>query len=91
MIADKKRELRKAENPKYQTKVPKEYRRKREKSKTGMDGIKKNPPGLESKCYSGMFLIEGVGDRRNLHLEPGLVSRRGQVCTVVEPKINGDQ
>jgi hypothetical protein len=39
MIADKKRELRKAENPEYQTKVPKKDRRKKGKSKTGMDGI----------------------------------------------------
>jgi hypothetical protein len=47
MIADRKREARKTEKPEYQTKVPKEDRRKKGKSKTGMDGI--NEKGLQDQ------------------------------------------
>jgi hypothetical protein len=86
MIADRKRETRKTEKPEYQTKVPKEDRRKKGKSKThmnGMDGINRKSARIRSQVLQRNAF--GGGDRRNLHLEPGLVSRRGQVCTVVEP------
>jgi hypothetical protein len=70
--------VRKTETPRYHNKSPEERSEegKENKAKLAWMSFMKVSPGLGSRCYRGMFLAERRGDRRGMHLELGLVSRR---------------